>query len=266
MSQDLGNQRTLVQSVFDRLLNTIEEGKINFSKNYNPIGALESAYTFISNLKFKHGNDYFSTVDYVSSESIYNCLYKMLVDNLYSEKKHCSFIKRGSVLDYQVDYNGTIELAKKGGLKDIFPHVVYALDEFEYEVNEQGLTKLKIHKTNLGNINLNNIIGAYASIVLHDGTQYIEVMSIAQIQQAWSQGASKGGSDAHKKFKDQMCMKTVISRACKPYARSGGVELIEEHKETDFEIDLKDEITEKSNKITIDIDPEDGDLPNWMND
>ena len=255
----------LVHQKFEQLLDAIEQGKINFSKNYNPVGALESAYTYILSLKFKHNDNFYNVVDYVTADSVYNCLYKMLVDNLYSEKKHCSFIKRGDVLNYQVDYNGTIELAKKGGLKEVFAHVVYSLDEFEYEVNEQGLTKLIKHKTNLGNIDFNNLIGAYASVVLNDGTQYIDVMSMAQIQQAWKQGSSKGNSDAHKNFKDQMCKKTIISRACKPYARSGGVEFIEEYKETDFEIEVKKEIGENLATKDVEFNPEEKeDLPDWM--
>ena len=263
MSEQLEKQRSSVQDKFNDLLDVIEQGKINFSKNYNPVGALESAFTQILNLTFKHNNNSYNVSDYVTPDSIYNCLYKMLVDNLYAEKKHCSFIKRGNTLNYQVDYNGTIELAKRGGLKEVFPHVVYTLDEFEYETNEQGLTKLLKHKSNLGNIDFNNIIGAYASVILHDGTQYIEVMSMAQIQQAWEQGTSKGNSDAHKKFKDQMCMKTVITRACKPYARSGGVELIEEYQPTDFETGVKEEIETNSAKTKVDFNPEDEDLPDW---
>ena len=256
----------LIQNKFDQLLNSIEEGKINFSKNYNPIGALESAYTQLLNLKFKHTDDnFYNTLEYITADSFYNCLYKMLVDNLYAEKKHCSFIKRGELLNYQVDYNGTIELAKKGGLKEVFGHVVYKDDEFEYEINDLGLTKLVKHKTNLLNIEFNNIIGAYASVILHDGTQYIEVMSMAQIIQAWGQGPSKGKSKAHSDFKDQMCMKTVITRACKPYARSGGVELIEEYKESDFEIGVKNEIEENTAKTKVEFNPEAGeDSPDWM--
>ena len=36
-----------------------------------------------------------------------------------------------------------------------------------------------------------------------------------QIRQAWEQGATKGQSPAHKRFPDQMAMKTAIGRACK---------------------------------------------------
>ncbi len=36
-----------------------------------------------------------------------------------------------------------------------------------------------------------------------------------QIRKSWQQGAAKGNSGAHNNFTDQMCKKTVISRACK---------------------------------------------------
>ena len=61
----------LIQNKFDQLLNAIEEGKINFSKNYNPIGALESAYTQLLNLKFKHTDDnFYNTLEYIRMSAI----------------------------------------------------------------------------------------------------------------------------------------------------------------------------------------------------
>lgn len=83
----------LVHQKFEQLLDAIEQGKINFSKNYNPVGALESAYTYILSLKFKHNDNFYNVVDYVTADSVYNCLYKMLVDNLYSEKNIAHSLK-----------------------------------------------------------------------------------------------------------------------------------------------------------------------------
>jgi recombination protein RecT len=40
-------------------------------------------------------------------------------------------------------------------------------------------------------------------------------MTIDQIHKAWNQGATKGGSPAHRNFPAEMCKKTVIGRACK---------------------------------------------------
>lgn len=48
----------------------------------------------------------------------------------------------------------------------------------------------------------------------------MEIMSIEQIKDSWNQGAMKGNSPAHKNFPDQMAMKTVINRACKPLIRT----------------------------------------------
>ena len=69
----------LIQNKFDQLLNSIEEGKINFSKNYNPIGALESAYTQLLNLKFKHTYyNFYNTLEYITADSFYNCFYSFI--------------------------------------------------------------------------------------------------------------------------------------------------------------------------------------------
>ena len=68
---------------------------------------------------------------------------------------------------------------------------------------------------NLANIDNTKILAAYAVVINKDGTRHIEVMTRTQIQKAWEQGAMKGKSGAHTNFTDQMCMKTVIQRACK---------------------------------------------------
>lgn len=43
---------------------------------------------------------------------------------------------------------------------------------------------------------------------------------MAQIRAAWGQGATKGGSPAHKNFAEEMAKKTVIGRACKAIINS----------------------------------------------
>ena len=42
-------------------------------------------------------------------------------------------------------------------------------------------------------------------------------MTMDQIKKAWGQGATKGGSPAHKDFTEEMAKKTVINRACKRF-------------------------------------------------
>ena len=71
------------------------------------------------------------------------------------------------------------------------------------------------------------ITAAYAIVVRKDGSKYMELMSMAMIKKSWMQGAAKGNSGAHNNFTDQMCKKTVISRACKVALGSSEDELPE---------------------------------------
>jgi recombination protein RecT len=73
---------------------------------------------------------------------------------------------------------------------------------------------------NRTDIDMNKIVGAYATIQLSDGSTHVEIMNMNQIRQAWMQGATKGQSPAHKNFPDQMAIKTVISRGCKLFISS----------------------------------------------
>jgi len=82
-------------------------------------------------------------------------------------------------------------------------------------VDENGQYQFVSHETNIGNIDITKIKGAYAVVVNKDDSRHLEVMTIDQIKKAWGQGAAKGNSGAHVNFTDQMCKKTIIARACK---------------------------------------------------
>ena len=72
------------------------------------------------------------------------------------------------------------------------------------------------HIQKLENIDNDKIIGAYAVIIMNDGSKALEVMNYKQIVQAWKQGFGyKEGSGTHAKFTDQMAKKTVVNRALK---------------------------------------------------
>ncbi|HGZ6225228.1 TPA: recombinase RecT, partial [Staphylococcus aureus] len=80
------------------------------------------------------------------------------------------------------------------------------------------------HEQDFFNIDKENIIGAYCTIVFNDGRDnYIEVMTIEQIKQAWMQSSmikdekALQNSKTHNNFKEEMAKKTVINRAAKRY-------------------------------------------------
>ena len=139
----------------------------------------------------------------------------MVINGEYPQK-HCYFIMYGNRLEWQERYLGKLMRAKRDTeIGKVNAQVIYEGDEFVYTIDENGEKQLVKHVPNLANIDNTKILAAYAVVINKDGSRHIEVMTRTQIQKAWEQGAMKGKSGAHTNFTDQMCMKTVIQRACK---------------------------------------------------
>jgi recombination protein RecT len=249
--------------VVDNVLNKVNQfeklGQIRLPKDYSKENALKSAYLILKDQKDKNGT---SVLDSCKKDSIANALLDMVVQGLSPMKKQCAFVPYGDQLTLVREYHGTIALAKRfGGVKDITANVIYQADEFGYSIDpETGRKKVTKHEQSLDNIDINAIKGAYAVLILEDGTTYTEVMTMLQIRTAWNQGAMKGGSPAHKNFTDQMALKTVINRACKLFISSSddGALFSDDEPQRDFrESKVSNDIKENANKDTIDIDAED---------
>lgn len=196
-----------------------QAGELRLPDDYSPENALKSACLILSETKNASGK---FALEFCSKESIANALLKMVVWGLSPMKKQCDFIMYGDKLDCSIEYTGNIALAKRfGGLKDIKPRAVFEGDDFAFEVDpETGRSKLIKHLQTLASMGSKKVIGAYAILEMEDGSRDMEIMSIEQIKDSWNQGAMKGNSPAHKNFPDQMAMKTVINRACKPLIRT----------------------------------------------
>jgi len=218
-------QKDVVDSVLAKVLEFEKTGELQIPKDYVPENALKSAYLILSDLKDSSGKPALETC---TRESVANSLLEMVVQGLSPMKKQCAFIVYGNKLQMQREYFGTIALEKRfGGVKDVTANVIFEGDEFKYEIDPAtGRRKIISHVQSLESIDMNKIKGAYAVVLFEDGTSQAEIMSIGQIRQAWMQGATKGQSPAHKNFPDQMSLKTVISRACKPYINSSDDEEI----------------------------------------
>lgn len=235
-------------------------GELKLPKDYSPENALKSAYLILSETKNQSGK---LALDVCTKESIANALLKMVVWGLSPMKKQCDFIMYGNKLNCDIEYTGNIALAKRfGGLKNIKGKAVFEGDDFEFETDpETGRDKLKKHVRTLKSMGSKNVIGAYAILEMNDGTKDMEVMSMEQIKDAWNQGANKGNSPAHKNFPDQMSIKTVINRACKPLIRTSNDAILYTETDGDGERtidiaaeDVKHEIREKANKEEIGFD------------
>ncbi len=205
-------QEETVNNVLDRVMAMQDAGELNLPEGYNVGNALKSAWLYLQTVADKTGT---KAIDKCTRESICNCLLEMCIKGEHP-RQHCYFIPCGTSLEYWERYTGKYMRAKRDTeIQSVNPQVIYEGDVFTYIVDENGQYQFVSHQTDIANIDVTKIRGAYAVVINKDGSRHLEVMTIDQIRKAWGQGAAKGNSGAHVNFTDQMCKKTIISRACK---------------------------------------------------
>lgn len=207
----------ITTSVMNKIGELERAGGITVPKNFNVGNQLNLAMLKLSSMKDRDDNFILPTV---TPQSVANALLNMCILGLSLEKGQCAFIKYKDELQFQVEYHGRIALAKRlGGAGDPQAQVIYEGDVFEYEINPRTGKKVIIkHEQKLENVDNAKIVGAWAIVPYADHPEIdpkVEIMTIAEIRQAWMQGATKGQSPAHRNFTQEMCKKTVIGRACK---------------------------------------------------
>lgn len=249
-------QKDISASVLNKVNQFEKSGQIKLPKDYSAENALKAAMLILNETENKNKQ---KALEHCTKDSIANALLKMVVWGLSPLKKQCDFIMYGNKLDCSIEYTGNIALAKRyGGLISIKSNAVFEGEEFEFETHPNGTKSVVKHKQTLDSIGSKKVIGAYAVIQLESGVTDTEIMSISQIKDAWNQGAMKGGSPAHKNFPDQMAMKTVINRACKPLIRSSSDAVLYDGTETDKTIDVayedvSEEVETKANKDVLEV-------------
>ena len=203
----------IIVKVNDYLKQKESEG-LALPSDYNATNALAAAKLHLLNLKDDSGK---LIVDQCTLPSVVNALTTMVLSGYNVSKKHCAFIKYGDQLVCQPEYFGHLMVAKRDAdVKDVNAQCVYHGDEFVYEVDTTtGRIKLIKHIPKLENQDITKIKGAYAIVKFEDGSTKMEVMTLAQIKNAWNMGTAKGNSKLHNNFTDQACKKTVMTRAVK---------------------------------------------------
>ncbi len=251
--------KTLADSVLLRVNQFKNLGELKLPADYSPENALKSAWLLLLETKDRDNKPVLETC---SKESIANALFSMVVQGLSPMKRQCSFIAYGGKLQMQREYAGSIALAKRyGGVKDVTANVIYKGDDFQYEIDgSTGRKKIVKHIQKFEDIEGNNILGAYATLIMEDGTTDVEVMTMKQINAAWQQGATKGNSPAHKGFPDQMAKKTVINRACKLRITTSDDSALIGDDETDYVVETHKEVlhnqANKGQEVEIEMDDE----------
>ena len=250
---------TIVDIILAKVEASKAAGEIDFPADYSVDNALRSAWLMLQTTVDKDKNPVLSVC---TKESIINSLFDMVIQGLSPVKKQCYFIAYGKTLILSRSYMGSIVVAKRyANVDTVIANVIYEKDEFDFEIEvETGKKKLLKHKQTFESLD-GNIVGSYAIVTLKDGEKYLEIMTMKQIEAAWNQGQSKGGSPAHKNFSDEMAKKSVINRACKLFINTSSDAALftenEPEKEDYAESSVRQEIADNSNKglmLTMDSD------------
>lgn len=254
MSNQNSNQLTKITSkitsdVLGSVNSRIEAKALTLPKDYSAENALQAAY-----LQLK--DDPNKVLDKCTYESVTKALFHMVTKGLNPAKNQCYFIPYGSELKLSISYMGNMALAKRfGNVKAIKGQAIFEGDDFAFEVDpKSGRKRIIHHKQTLDSLGTEKVIGAYAIVEFEDGTFDAEIMNIKQIEKAWNQGAMKGNSPAHKNFKDQMAIKSVINRATKVIIGSSDDSIFYDEAGDKVEADVNHEVKENANKKEIVFD------------
>lgn len=205
------------KDLYNTLVKKVSGLNINFSFNIEQ----EIKFIIISlSDTIKKPKTYQTAIEVCSLNTIVSAVTKMFMCNLQYSKNQCYFnIDNRDNLIFQISYFGTVAMAKKTKVKDVFAYVYYKDEEVEFDVNpETGRTRILTHKRNLKSMDEGEILGAYAVIVEKSGALFIEIMPISEIKTAWSKTKSGGG--VQKEFPSEMAKKTVIKRALKMFTNT----------------------------------------------
>lgn len=246
-----------MNSVMAKIATLQKDTGIVLPKNYSAPNAINSAWLKLQDVKDKNQK---LALEVCTKNSITETLYNMVLQGLNPVKDQCYFIIYGTKLTLMKSYLGNIAATKRlKGVVDVVANVIYKDDEFKYEFNrENGRIKIVEHKQEFTNIDDDKIIGAYAIVILEEQENYVELMTLKQIQNAWAMSRTYSDkSKTHNDFKGEMCKKSVINRACKHFAKTSDDSdaLIDVINET-FEYDEKDIIEATNHEVQEEIKKE----------
>jgi recombination protein RecT len=256
-------KKDTVDVVAEKVKQFQESGELHFPASFSPENAMKSAWLMLQDTKDRSGN---LALQSCTKDSIANSLLDMVVQGLNPAKKQGYFIVYGNKLTFQRSYFGTMAVTKRvTGAKEINATVIYKGDIVNYEMQNGKIVNLT-HKQEFGNIDKGNILGAYCTIVMGDGSVNTTLMTMAEITQAWKKSQMWKSGDkpkegsTHDEFTQEMAKKTVINRACKTFLNSsddGSLVMSHINGQEDDELEAQAEIDQNANKDVLDMEYED---------
>lgn len=250
--------KTLADAVYNKAKKLEESGDLAFPQGYAAHNAMKAAWLKLQNTMYRNR----PILEACTQNSVANTLMEMLVQGLDPTKNQCYFIPRGDQLTLEVSYFGVMAITKRvANVREINAQVIYEGDNITYDIIK-GRKQNLVHSQAWGNINKENILGAYCILEFQDGSEHVEIMTIDEIRQSWSKSKmnkdknSEGGT--HREYRQEMAKKTVIKRACKPYMNSSNNDDLLSHyiKQTDERAHLasiQEEISTKANQVPVDF-------------
>lgn len=212
-------EKNVADNVLAKVLAFQQEGTLTLPDNYAVENHLKAAWLVLLETKDRNGGE---ALNVCTKESIATAMLDMVLQGMSVSKKQGYFIVYGNKLTFMRSYFGTVSLAKKVGMKtDPVANLIYEGDVFDFEIDPStGLMRILKHEQKLANIDDNKIVGAYCIIELSNDRKQVVIMPMTQIRKSWEQGATRGGSPAHKNFTGEMAKRTVINKALKLFINS----------------------------------------------
>lgn len=201
------------------------DGTLYIPKNYSVGNALKSAMSKIMT------SEQSELLLACTLESKKQALTEYIVQGLDASKNQAYFMpvevkkkgadgKKYGTGQYKMvmmrSYFGDAMVVKRTGLvEEPYAVVIYRGDEVEIGFDEKGRKTLISHKTKFENQD-NEIVGAYACLIGHNGYKYYEFMTRKELEAAWSM--SNNYTEKNKlqnTFTQEAAKRTVIRRAVK---------------------------------------------------
>ena len=212
--QGLVMPKNITDTVFNTLSIYQSQGTVAFPQNYSVGNALKAAYLI-------YQND--SKLQACEPASVANALLDMCIGGLNPSKNQCYFVPMGKQCTLMTSYFGKQTMVKRiKGVIDVRSDVIYQDTGYELTLDEYGNDDIQITTPcPLDKRKSENIIGAWARIILDENVwgvkTYTSIMTLEDIQNAWSMGSAYGKSKAHQKFMGEMAKKSAINRCIKNF-------------------------------------------------
>lgn len=266
-------KNAIVIQVAERIEQMRHEGQIDLPENYSAVNALQAAYFTLTAVDFGSKQ---ALIDKVTPESVAFALQDMAIQGLSVAKKQGYFVPYGDKLQFLRSYHGTQAVLKRlHGVKELWANVIWKGEEFEVEYDDRGRLAFKSHKANwkAATGKKEDIEGAYCIIEREDGEQFLTIMTMDEINTAWS--TSKNQS-VQNKYPQEMAKRTVINRASKSFINTSDdsdvlIDAINRATENEYDDEpkvkdlgsveeVRQEIQQNANQETLDFDAHTGEI------